>query len=94
MRCCGRTRGPAAKRGPHACHPESAIFWRARDLSVRLAGERILDVESAAFVSLCGQRKTQERIAHSPETGKPCRTNRPLRNWVSEINLLAMALIE
>jgi 3-hydroxyacyl-CoA dehydrogenase len=26
-----------------------------------------------AFVSLCGERKTQERIAHTLKTGKPLR---------------------
>lgn len=31
----------------------------------------ILDLE--AFVSLCGERKTQERIAHTLKTGKPLR---------------------
>ncbi len=33
----------------------------------------ILDLEREAFVSLCGQRKTQERIAHTLKTGKPLR---------------------
>jgi 3-hydroxyacyl-CoA dehydrogenase len=33
----------------------------------------ILDLEREAFVSLCGGRKTQERIAHTLKTGKPLR---------------------
>ncbi len=33
----------------------------------------ILDLEREAFVSLCGERKTQERIAHTLKTGKPLR---------------------
>jgi 3-hydroxyacyl-CoA dehydrogenase len=33
----------------------------------------VLDLEREAFVSLCGQRKTQERIAHTLKTGKPLR---------------------
>jgi 3-hydroxyacyl-CoA dehydrogenase len=33
----------------------------------------ILDLEREAFVSLCGERKTQERIAHTLRTGKPFR---------------------
>jgi 3-hydroxyacyl-CoA dehydrogenase len=33
----------------------------------------ILDLEREAFVSLCGERKTQERIAHILKTGKPLR---------------------
>ena len=32
-----------------------------------------LDLEREAFVSLCGERKTQERIAHTLKTGKPLR---------------------
>ncbi len=33
----------------------------------------ILDLEREAFVSLCGERKTRERIAHTLKTGKPLR---------------------
>jgi 3-hydroxyacyl-CoA dehydrogenase len=33
----------------------------------------VLDLERDAFVSLCGERKTQERIAHTLKTGKPLR---------------------
>ena len=33
----------------------------------------ILDLEREAFVSLCGERKTQERIAYTLKTGKPLR---------------------
>ena len=33
----------------------------------------ILDVEREAFVSLCGEKQTQERIAHTLKTGKPLR---------------------
>jgi len=33
----------------------------------------ILDLERETFVSLCGERKTQERIAHTLKTGKPLR---------------------
>src|SRR6266480_1016016 len=33
----------------------------------------ILDLEREAFVSLCGEKKTQERIAHTLKTGKPLR---------------------
>jgi len=33
----------------------------------------VLDLEREAFVSLCGQRKTLERIAHTLKTGKPLR---------------------
>ncbi|HEV2288980.1 MAG TPA: 3-hydroxyacyl-CoA dehydrogenase/enoyl-CoA hydratase family protein [Candidatus Acidoferrales bacterium] len=33
----------------------------------------VLDLEREAFVSLCGERKTQDRIAHTLKTGKPLR---------------------
>lgn len=33
----------------------------------------VLDLEREAFVSLCGERKTQERMAHILKTGKPLR---------------------
>jgi 3-hydroxyacyl-CoA dehydrogenase len=34
----------------------------------------VLDLEREAFVSLCGEKKTQERIAHTLKTGKPLRS--------------------
>jgi 3-hydroxyacyl-CoA dehydrogenase len=40
----------------------------------QLVSERyILDLEREAFISLSGERKTQERIAHTLKTGKPLR---------------------
>jgi 3-hydroxyacyl-CoA dehydrogenase len=33
----------------------------------------VLDLEREAFVSLCGEKKTQARIAHTLKTGKPMR---------------------
>jgi 3-hydroxyacyl-CoA dehydrogenase len=35
--------------------------------------ETILDLEREAFVSLCGEEKTQARIQHMLEKGKPLR---------------------
>jgi len=35
--------------------------------------EHILDLEREAFVSLCGEPKTQDRIAHILKSGKPLR---------------------
>jgi 3-hydroxyacyl-CoA dehydrogenase len=35
--------------------------------------QHLLDLEREAFVSLCGERKTQERIAATLKTGKPLR---------------------
>jgi 3-hydroxyacyl-CoA dehydrogenase len=56
----------------------------ARKLAYILAGgaitasqtvpeQYVLDLEREAFVSLCGERKTQERIAYTLKTGKPLR---------------------
>jgi 3-hydroxyacyl-CoA dehydrogenase len=56
----------------------------ARKLAYILAGgelsapqtvseQYILDLEREAFVSLCGERKTQARISHMLKTGKPLR---------------------
>ncbi len=42
--------------------------------SPQLVNEQyVLDLERDAFVSLCGEKKTQERIAHTLKTGKPLR---------------------
>ncbi len=68
-------------RGEYATEHDAVV---ARKLAYILAGggltapqtvsERyILDLEREAFVSLCGQRKTQERVAHTLKTGKPLR---------------------
>jgi 3-hydroxyacyl-CoA dehydrogenase len=35
--------------------------------------QHLLDLEREAFISLCGERKTLERIAHTLKTGKPLR---------------------
>jgi 3-hydroxyacyl-CoA dehydrogenase len=35
--------------------------------------QQLLDLEREAFLSLCGERKTVERIAHTLKTGKPLR---------------------
>jgi 3-hydroxyacyl-CoA dehydrogenase len=42
--------------------------------SPQLVSEQyVLDLEREAFVALCGEKKTQERIAHTLKTGKPLR---------------------
>jgi 3-hydroxyacyl-CoA dehydrogenase len=38
-----------------------------------LTEQQLLDLEREAFLSLCGERKTLERIAHTLKTGKPLR---------------------
>ncbi|HXQ25163.1 MAG TPA: 3-hydroxyacyl-CoA dehydrogenase NAD-binding domain-containing protein [Candidatus Acidoferrales bacterium] len=68
-------------RGEYATEYDGVV---ARKLAYIMAGGRItaaqsvpeqyiLDLEREAFVSLCGERKTQERIAHTLKTGKPLR---------------------
>jgi 3-hydroxyacyl-CoA dehydrogenase len=68
-------------RGEYASEHDAVV---ARKLANILAGgalsapqfvseQYILDLEREAFVSLCGERKTQERIAHTLKTGKPLR---------------------
>jgi 3-hydroxyacyl-CoA dehydrogenase len=68
-------------RGGYASEYDAHI---ARKLTNILAGgpltspqmvseQYVLDLEREAFVSLCGEKKTQERIAHTLKTGKPLR---------------------
>lgn len=68
-------------RGGYASEYDAVV---ARKLANILAGgplsspqlvseQYILDLEREAFVSLCGEKKTQERIAHTLKTGKPLR---------------------
>jgi 3-hydroxyacyl-CoA dehydrogenase len=39
----------------------------------KVTEQRLLDLEREAFLSLCGERKTLERIQHMLKTGKPLR---------------------
>jgi 3-hydroxyacyl-CoA dehydrogenase len=39
----------------------------------RVSEQYYLDLEREAFLSLCGERKTQERIAYTLSSGKPLR---------------------
>jgi 3-hydroxyacyl-CoA dehydrogenase len=39
----------------------------------RVSEQHLLDLEREAFLSLIGERKTQERIQHTLKTGKPLR---------------------
>jgi 3-hydroxyacyl-CoA dehydrogenase len=68
-------------RGEYASAHDAVV---AREVAYILAGggitapqivseQYILDLEREAFVSLCGERKTQERIAYTLKTGKPLR---------------------
>ena len=69
------------QRGGYATDYDGHV---ARKLATILAGgslssaqwvseQYILDLEREAFVSLCGEKKTLERIAHTLKTGKPLR---------------------
>jgi len=50
------------------------ILCGGRVTAGSLIGEQyLLDLEREAFLSLCGERKTQERIAFTLKTGKPLR---------------------
>jgi 3-hydroxyacyl-CoA dehydrogenase len=40
---------------------------------VPVSEQYFLDLEREAFLSLCGEKKTQERIAFTLKTGKPLR---------------------
>jgi 3-hydroxyacyl-CoA dehydrogenase len=68
-------------RGGYASEHDALV---ARKLAYILAGgaitspqivseQYVLDLEREAFVSLCGERKTLERIGHTLKTGKPLR---------------------
>ena len=68
-------------RGEYASEHDALV---ARKLAYILAGgaitspqivseQYVLDLEREAFVSLCGERQTQARIAHTLKTGKPLR---------------------
>ena len=69
------------QRGGYATDHDAVV---ARKLASILAGgalsapqtvseQYVLDLEREAFVSLCGEKKTQARIAHTLKTGKPLR---------------------
>src|SRR5712671_1355211 len=68
-------------RGGYASEYDATV---ARKLANILAGgpltasqmvseQYVLDLEREAFVSLCGEKKTQERMAHTLKTGNPLR---------------------
>jgi 3-hydroxyacyl-CoA dehydrogenase len=61
-------------------HDQKVANWTAYILSggrvtpgALVSEQYILDLEREAFLSLCGERKTQERIAFTLKTGKPLR---------------------
>jgi len=61
-------------------HDQKVARWAAYVLAggrvtagVPVPEQYLLDLEREAFLSLCGERKTQERIAYTLKTGKPLR---------------------
>jgi 3-hydroxyacyl-CoA dehydrogenase len=61
-------------------HDQKVARWIAYILSggrvtagTLVSEQYVLDLEREAFLSLCGERKTQERIAFTLKTGKPLR---------------------
>jgi 3-hydroxyacyl-CoA dehydrogenase len=61
-------------------HDQKVARWAAYILcggrvspGVSMTEQYLLDLEREAFLSLCGERKTQERIAFTLKTGKPLR---------------------
>ena len=61
-------------------HDQKVARWTAYILSggrvtpgTMVSEQYLLDLEREAFLSLCGERKTLERIAHTLKTGKPLR---------------------
>jgi 3-hydroxyacyl-CoA dehydrogenase len=61
-------------------HDQKVARWAAYILcggritaGTLITEQYLLDLEREAFLSLCGERKTQERIAYTLKTGKPLR---------------------
>ncbi len=66
--------GYASEYDAHVSRKLANILAGGALTSPQLVSEQyVLDLEREAFVSLCGEKKTQERIAHILKTGKPLR---------------------
>jgi 3-hydroxyacyl-CoA dehydrogenase len=66
--------GYASEYDAHVGRKLANILAGGAITSPQLVNEQyVLDLEREAFVSLCGEKKTQERIAHMLKTGKPLR---------------------
>ncbi len=64
--------GYASEYDAHVGRKLANILAGGALTSPQLVSEQyVLDLEREAFVSLCGEKKTQERIAHTLKTGKP-----------------------
>ena len=81
--CRRRSSSACTSRGAPAVSAittrSSGEHWRAssaggdRPNAGTVTEQELLDLEREAFLSLCGQRKTQERIAYTLKTGKTLR---------------------
>jgi 3-hydroxyacyl-CoA dehydrogenase len=56
-----------------ATHLATILCGGAITSGTPVSEQYLLDLEREHFLSLCGERKTQERIAHTLKTGKPLR---------------------
>ena len=56
-----------------ATHLVEVLCGGAVTPGTRVSEQYLLDLEREHFLSLCGERKSQERIAHTLKTGKPLR---------------------
>jgi 3-hydroxyacyl-CoA dehydrogenase len=56
-----------------ARHVANVLCGGAVTPGTRVSEQTLLDMEREAFLSLCGERKTAERIAFTLKTGKPLR---------------------
>jgi 3-hydroxyacyl-CoA dehydrogenase len=66
--------GYASEYDAHVSRKLANILAGGALTAPQLVSEQyVLDLEREAFVSLCGEKKTQERIAHTLKTGKPLR---------------------
>ncbi len=66
--------GYASEYDAHVGRKVANILAGGALTSPQMVSEQyVLDLERDAFVSLCGEKKTQERIAHTLKTGKPLR---------------------
>ena len=67
----------AGRISDHDAHIGRKLAWVLTGGNLQhpatLTEQQLLDLEREAFLSLCGERKTQERIAHTLKTGKPLR---------------------
>jgi 3-hydroxyacyl-CoA dehydrogenase len=66
--------GYASEHDAHVARKLANILAGGPLSAPQLVSEQyVLDLEREAFVSLCGEKKTRERIAHTLKTGKPLR---------------------